>query len=691
MKDLKMRKKLLILATVVGFIPMIVVGLLSYILADRELENAVDTTNSVYALLAEAQLDTYFSERKGNADTLSSADNLVLNMETYSDAGASESEKAAALANMETYLAAERDAYNYPDIFITDTSGMSILATVYKNELEGADLSIRTYVQSALQGTQNWSELFYSSFLDDNAMVLSSPIYNKDGSQVIGTVNLLINQAKMDEIIHKGADILGTTGDAYLIDTNGLLLSNTRLGDYVEGAALNQTIDTKATEVLSDEVAAGNTDFTYTGIYDNYMGNAVCGSLGVVKIGDTNAGLIIEIDESEAFAGVYTLRNASIVIVLFFYIIAILMLILIASSITKPLAAVVGNAELLAAYDLTQEVEKKHVERKDEIGAIANTVQKVVLNLRSMMQEVSKESSQLAALSEELTAISEQNSSAIMEVANTVNDIAAGAASQAENTLSGSKNLEKLSALIEEEGSHIEKMEDQIIKVSKLIEEGLAVSAQLSAKAKQNTEASNVVFESIRKTNESTVKIGEASSLIASIAQQTNLLSLNAAIEAARAGEHGKGFAVVAGEIGKLAEQSAVNTKYIDELLKNLKTDVDAAVAKMEETELIVNEQETSVKTTIDKYNEIAGAMRNVENSIGVLEKASRTIEENRAEVQKNIKSLSDVAESNAAATEEVSASVEEQSASMEEISSSTEHLSQQALELQNLVDKFKV
>lgn len=72
MKDLKMRKKLLILATVVGFIPMIVVGLLSYILADRELENAVDTTNSVYALLAEAQLDTYFSERKGNADTLSS-------------------------------------------------------------------------------------------------------------------------------------------------------------------------------------------------------------------------------------------------------------------------------------------------------------------------------------------------------------------------------------------------------------------------------------------------------------------------------------------------------------------------------------------------------------------------------------------------------------------------------------------
>ncbi|HOO28215.1 MAG TPA: cache domain-containing protein [Lachnospiraceae bacterium] len=352
MKDLKMRKKLLVLATVVGFIPMIVVGLLSYILADRELESAVDTTNSVYALLAEEQLDTYFSERKGNADTLSTADNLVLNMEIYNDAGTSESEKAAALAEMETYLAEEREAYEYPDIFMTDASGTGILAVVYKDELEGADLSERTYVNGALQGTQLWSELFYSSFIDDNAMVLSSPVYNEDGSQVLGTVNLMIDQAKLDEIIHKGADILGETGDSYLIDSAGLLLSNTRLGDYVEGAALNQTINTEAAEVLSDEIAAGNTDFTYTGIYDDYRGNAVCGSLGVIKVGDTNAGLIIEIDKSEAFAGVYTLRNVSIIIVLFFYITAVIMLILISSSITKPLTAVVGNAELLGCAEL---------------------------------------------------------------------------------------------------------------------------------------------------------------------------------------------------------------------------------------------------------------------------------------------------------------------------------------------------
>lgn len=379
------------------------------------------------------------------------------------------------------------------------------------------------------------------------------------------------------------------------------------------------------------------------------------------------------------------------VLLVILLIVSIVITIIISNKITKPLTSVVNNAYMLADYDLTTQVDSQHLARKDEIGTIANAVQKTIFNLRDLLGEVSKNSEQVAASAEELTATSEQSSTAAEEVAKTINEIAIGATEQADNTTRGAEKLLDLSNLIEEDKEHINQMNQATKTVSDLVNEGLDISDQLVQKTKDNSEASGVVYESILKTNESSIKIGEASSVIASIANQTNLLALNAAIEAARAGEAGKGFAVVAEEIRKLAEQSTHSTQSIDDMVNTLKVDADVAVKKMEEASELVKQQETSVQLTIEKYNEISMAMKEAERAVEILTEASTIMEKRKDEVQGVIQNLSAVAQENAASTEEASAAMQEQTASIEEIANASEGLTQLSIELQGLIEKFKL
>lgn len=443
--------------------------------------------------------------------------------------------------------------------------------------------------------------------------------------------------------------------------------------------------------MIMPEIAAQNTDYTYIGRYNDYLGNPVYGSLQVVKVGDEFAGLVIEIDESEAFASVDALATATIGLMIIYTIIGSTLIYFIAKSIANPLKAVVINSNLLAEYDLSKDIEQKYLGRKDEIGKLFGSINQVTLNLRELLGEVSNNAIQVASSSEELTATSEQSSMSADEVANTITEIARGASEQAENTTVGSEKLADLSQIIVEDKEYIGKMNAATNTVGNLVSEGLEISEVLVQKTKNSSDASAIVFESIQKTNESSVKISEASNVIASIAEQTNLLALNAAIEAARAGEAGKGFSVVADEIRKLAEQSTESTQSIDIMVSTLKNDAHIAVSKMEEAAQISKEQEASIELTIDKYNEIASAMKDAEKAVEILTEASEIMEERKDEVYSVIENLSAVAEENAASTQEASAAMEEQSAAIEEIAQSSEGLSNLASELKALIEKFKL
>jgi methyl-accepting chemotaxis protein len=218
--------KLTIMAILVGLLPMIIVGAWSYSTASRELEKSILQTNTVFSAVTKSKLNTFFEERLGDGKVLASSESVTRSMEDINnpDSTADQLERANEL--MGKYLTVALNEYGYTEVFITNNTGTVVSALEYKDSLLNADLSASDYVQGALNGQQTWSSLFYSDFTESNMMVLATPIYNMDQTDILGTINILFNQVLLNETIHEGIDKIGESGDSYLVDETGLLLTH---------------------------------------------------------------------------------------------------------------------------------------------------------------------------------------------------------------------------------------------------------------------------------------------------------------------------------------------------------------------------------------------------------------------------------------------------------------------------------
>ena len=223
---------------------------------------------------------------------------------------------------------------------------------------------------------------------------------------------------------------------------------------------------------------------------------------------------------------------------------------------------------------------------------------------------------------------------------------------------------------------------------SKRAGEILAELGEVNEKTKLAVDA---MYEQTAQTSHSADQIAKASELIASIATQTNLLSLNASIEAARAGDAGRGFAVVAGEIGTLASQTADTTKEINDIIQQLIENSKKSIEAMDDVKKIIDKQNEYVQQTRDIFGSVEGEIINSLDSIDEISSAVQRLDEVRGSVVSVVESLSSIAETNAATTQQTSASTSVVSNMMEEVSAIATQISDIADDVKKDIDVFKI
>lgn len=285
-----------------------------------------------------------------------------------------------------------------------------------------------------------------------------------------------------------------------------------------------------------------------------------------------------------------SLNGISIAIGVIFIIILFLLSQLIYRFIIKPIKQVVAVSDTISKGNLKNEVSGKISNREDELGKLGNSMNAMIVNFRNLIKEVKQSIEQVAASSEELSAGSEETTSATNQIVSAISEVATGSEVQLHGAIKSSKAIEEMAKGIQHITETIALVSTNSEKTEKEVEKGNSSIQSAMRQMDKVNESVNKSSNVVNKLSERSKEIGQMAALITSIADQTNLLALNAAIEAARAGEQGRGFAVVADEVRKLAEQTAASAKQVAELINVIQEDTTSSVQSMDKVNVEVHE-----------------------------------------------------------------------------------------------------
>ncbi|MEH7388479.1 methyl-accepting chemotaxis protein [Bacillus sp. JJ1521] len=365
-----------------------------------------------------------------------------------------------------------------------------------------------------------------------------------------------------------------------------------------------------------------------------------------------------------------------------------LVVIMFSLKIKKRLKSVSNSLELAGNGDFTAEILDNS---GDELGDLSRSYNLMTTNLKNMMNEVIIASEQVASSSEELTASAEQTSKATETITESIQQVASGAEHSTASVQESASSLDEVATQVQsiaENASFISEVSSQATQKAKEGEEFVDKTVKQINSISLSVTESGEVLKSLDKRSK---EIGDISGVISEIAEQTNLLALNAAIEAARAGEHGKGFAVVADEVRKLAEQSRQSSSQISKLIFDIQQDMIQSNKSIEQVTYDVKDGLDIVQKTEENFNEILTYMEKLADQINDMAATTEEVTASIQEISSTVTEISHVSNETSMHSQNVAASAEEQLASMEDISASANALSTLAEELQNTVSRFKV
>ncbi|MCI7189983.1 MAG: methyl-accepting chemotaxis protein [Lachnospiraceae bacterium] len=454
----------------------------------------------------------------------------------------------------------------------------------------------------------------------------------------------------------------------------------------------NRVVGTKAGDQVIEKVLKNGEELFSTNV--DVVGHPYFGYyLPLYETGTTNIVGMVFAGMPQADAKAQITKIISLIAGVFgilFLLCAVVMFVVVRKMV-KALRMDADALEQVAKGKLNTQLNEANLKRKDEVGHISRSIMTLKTELMEIIGNIKDQGKALSDSSVYLSEKAETSADHIGQVERAVEEIAQGATGQAEETQKATENVIIMGNMIEETTDEIDAMNENAKLIKQLGQTAIDTLKDLQTINQRTKESIDIIYEQTNTTNSSAQKIKEATALITDIAEETNLLSLNASIEAARAGEQGRGFAVVAAQIQKLAEQSNESARQIEEIITSLLADSEKAVDTMEEVKDIMGQQNDNVMKTDEQVNQVLGQVDQAIEAIGRVAVKTEKLNEARINVTDTVQNLTAVAQENAASTQQSAASVNQVSEIIQEIAESAKQLTDIAEKLDKDMALFEV
>lgn len=535
-------------------------------------------------------------------------------------------------------------------------------------------------IVTAVKASKSNAQRITGNYMKDLSIaygeVVELMIYDYGADRAVGVLETALAPAVITDM---------DSSYTYVVSSDGTILYHPTaemIGKPADNATVNSIVDrvSKGENTIQE---CDNIQYEYNGVtkYASYYVTS-----------DNSMIIIVTADASDVLAPVNKIVGYIVGVGVACLLICSLIAIFIAYRLVSPinkLTQLVGN---ITNLDLRETPEEKVLcGRKDETGVMGNGISLMRSKLFSVVDDMKDQSNTLYSASEDLnTSIVDVNVS-VEQVEQAVNDIADGANSQAADTQTATESVMTIGNMISETSEKIDRLKDGMDTIKESNGVIIETIRELDRINSQTKEAIATISEQTSVANQSAQKIRGVTEIIASIAAETNLLSLNASIEAARAGEAGRGFAVVATQIQQLAEQSNESAKQIEEISQLLIEDSKQTVNTMGAVKDIIFKQSENVEKTDRMFSEFSQKLGTAFEDIDNITENVQSMDKARISVVDVVQNLMAIAQENAASTEETGASASEVSAIVGNISGNIDKLVQVANKLDEDMKQFQL
>lgn len=534
--------------------------------------------------------------------------------------------------------------------------------------------SMMDETKDALKGTAAATLAAYDQNTGDYLETSNGDIWK--GSYNISKSENLVDRIKDNT----GMDVTFFYGDKRIMtsamDENGNRILKSKAGDVIVEKVLNG-----GEEYFSEAVSIEGT-LNYGYFMPVYQNGSDTDIVGMVFVG-TN--------KQDKDAVVMRLLGSIVAAVVAIMLVCLIVSTKLASTISKNIRTSIKAVEKIAAGDLNVQVNNKLLKSKDEIGDLS----RVTITLRDAMQrttlEINQNVQKLLEASSLLGTAADNTNGTMNKVRTAVNRIVENSTEQAENSKSTSEHMRLMGDNITETSAEVEALNSNAAFMHESSEKAAETLANLQRINGEVEQIIGEVQEQTNRTNDSVQQIYKATAFIASIAEETDLLSLNASIEAARAGENGKGFAVVAEQIKKLSEQSNQSSSEIEETAMMLSEDSQKAVEIMQKMQEIIMSQSESMQDTQKVVEEVVAQIANSMQSIQQIKETTEHLANVRNEVLQAVETLSNIAQDSVSGTKKTYEDTEEVVDTFKQVYMSAEQLREIADQLAGSVQYFHV